>query len=308
MNGPQDLGGRHGFGSVVPEEEHVRFHADWGRRVIGLDAAPAMIEMCRARFPDQAWIVGDMRKLDLSEPVDGIIGWDSFFHLNPIEQRQCLQSFVDVLKPGGALMLTIGHIPGEVIGYIGDEEVYHSSLSMEEYTSILKSGGMAEVEIDVNADTNRKTVLMAHAKTLSDADYMDMALDLADAQKGRTAPNPSVGCVLVKNGRVIGQGATADGGRPHAETVALQVAGRQAKGATAYVTLEPCSHYGQTGPCANALIEAGIARCVIAVIDPDPRVHWRGAALLQEAGIDTVIGEGAERAFMQNSDFFARFK
>ena len=142
---------------------------------------------------------------------------------------------------------------------------------------------------------------------MTDADYMQLALDLAAAQKGRTAENPSVGCVLVKDGEIIGRGATADGGRPHAETIALQVAGRAAKGATAYVTLEPCSHYGQTGPCANALIEAQISRCVIAVIDPDPRVHWRGAALLQEAGIDTVVGTGAEDAFRINSDFFARF-
>ena len=135
---------------------------------------------------------------------------------------------------------------------------------------------------------------------------MQKALALAWAQKGRTAENPSVACVLVKHGQIIGQGVTSDGGRPHGETNALQVAGSQAKGATAYVTLEPCSHYGQTAPCANALIAAGIIRCVIAIIDPDPRVHWRGAALLQEAGIDTVIGVGEEEAFRLNTDFFAR--
>jgi len=105
---------------------------------------------------------------------------------------------------------------------------------------------------------------------------------------------------------MVGQGVTSDGGRPHGETNALQVAGNQAKGASVYVVLEPCSHYGQTAPCANALIEAGIARCVIAVIDPDPRVHWRGAALLQEAGIDTIIGVCEEEAFEVNADFFAR--
>ena len=137
--------------------------------------------------------------------------------------------------------------------------------------------------------------------------YMQKALELARTQKGRTGENPSVGCVIVKGGQVVGQGVTSDGGRPHGETNALQIAGRAAKGATVYVTLEPCSHYGQTAPCANALIAAGIARCVIAVIDPDPRVHWRGAALLQEAGIDTVIGEGAEEAFQINADFFGRF-
>ncbi len=136
---------------------------------------------------------------------------------------------------------------------------------------------------------------------------MAIALRLARGQKGRTAENPSVGCVLVKDGSVIGQGVTSDGGRPHGETNALQVAGRSAKGATAYVTLEPCSHYGQTAPCANALIEAEITRCVIAVIDPDPRVHWRGAALLQEAGIDTVIGEGRDTALEINAEFFNRF-
>ena len=92
---------------------------------------------------------------------------------------------------------------------------------------------------------------------------MRRALALGAAQSGRTAENPAVGCVLVKDGEIIGEGATQDGGRPHAETVALQVAGGEASGATAYVTLEPCSHYGQTAPCANALIEAGIALSLI---------------------------------------------
>ena len=136
---------------------------------------------------------------------------------------------------------------------------------------------------------------------------MSLALDLARGQQGRTAENPSVGCVIVKDGQIVGQGVTSDGGRPHGEANALQVAGHAAKGATAYVTLEPCSHYGQTAPCANGLIEAGIARCVISIIDPDPRVHWRGAALLQEAGIDTVIGLCEDEAFQINADFFGRF-
>lgn len=143
---------------------------------------------------------------------------------------------------------------------------------------------------------------------LQHKDYMRRALALGAAQSGRTAENPAVGCVLVKDREVIGEGATQDGGRPHAETVALQVAGRQAKGATAYVTLEPCSHYGQTAPCANALIEAGIARCFIACIDPDPRVHWRGAALLQEAGIDVRVGLCEDEALEAHRGFFARVK
>ena len=135
---------------------------------------------------------------------------------------------------------------------------------------------------------------------------MDIALGLAWAQKGRTGENPSVGCVIVKDDKIIGQGVTSEGGRPHGETNALQVAGQQARGASVYVTLEPCSHYGQTAPCANALVAADIKRCVIAIIDPDPRVHWRGAAILQEAGIDTVIGLGGDEAFQINTDFFGR--
>lgn len=147
---------------------------------------------------------------------------------------------------------------------------------------------------------------MAHWSR-ADHNFMTRALELARAQKGRTGSNPAVGCVLVKDGEVIGEGATADDGRPHAETEALRQAGAKAKGATAYATLEPCSHYGQTGPCAEALIKAGISRCVIAAIDPDPRVHWKGAALLQEAGIDTVAGLMPEESKDINLEFFARF-
>ena len=136
--------------------------------------------------------------------------------------------------------------------------------------------------------------------------YMRLALNLGQQQNGRTAENPAVGCVLVRDGEIVGQGATADGGRPHAETIALMSAASDASGATAYVTLEPCSHYGQTGPCANALIEAGIKACYIAIIDPDPRVHWRGAALMQEAGIDVQIGLCSEEAFHAHQAFFTR--
>jgi diaminohydroxyphosphoribosylaminopyrimidine deaminase/5-amino-6-(5-phosphoribosylamino)uracil reductase len=135
---------------------------------------------------------------------------------------------------------------------------------------------------------------------------MQRALALGAKQAGRTGENPAVGCVLVRDGKIIGEGATQDGGRPHAETVALQVAGSLAHGATAYVTLEPCSHYGQTAPCANALIDAGVARVLIACIDPDPRVHWRGAALLQEAGVDVRVGLGEDEARMAHAAFFAR--
>ena len=141
-----------------------------------------------------------------------------------------------------------------------------------------------------------------------DTAYMQIALDLARGQIGRTGGNPAVGCVLVKDGDIIGQGVTSDGGRPNGEAKALAQAGGAARGATAYVTLEPCAHYGQTPPCALALIKAEIARCVIAVIDPDPRVHWRGAALLQEAGIDVIIGVLEHEARRLNQDFFDRVR
>lgn len=135
---------------------------------------------------------------------------------------------------------------------------------------------------------------------------MDLAVELGWSHQGQTAENPSVGCIIVKGGEIIGRGVTSKGGRPHAETNALKQAGPAAKGATAFVTLEPCSHHGQTPPCAQALIRAGITRCVIACIDPDPRVHWRGAAMLQEAGIDTVVGTGLDAAFELHAGFFAR--
>jgi diaminohydroxyphosphoribosylaminopyrimidine deaminase/5-amino-6-(5-phosphoribosylamino)uracil reductase len=120
---------------------------------------------------------------------------------------------------------------------------------------------------------------------MPDETYMRGALALARRGLGETAPNPSVGCVLVKDNRVIARGHTQPGGRPHAEAVALQQAGPQAKGATAYVTLEPCSHHGKSPPCAHALIDSGIARVVIGAQDPNPKVNGAGIAILRQAGI-----------------------
>jgi len=118
-----------------------------------------------------------------------------------------------------------------------------------------------------------------------DRAHMTAALALARRGLGRTWPNPAVGCVLVRDGRVVGRGWTQPGGRPHAETEALRRAGEQARGATAYVTLEPCSHHGKTPPCADALVAAGVVRVVSALRDPDPRVSGRGLARLSEAGV-----------------------
>lgn len=136
---------------------------------------------------------------------------------------------------------------------------------------------------------------------------MAEALDLAEQGLGRVWPNPSVGCVLVRDGVIIGRGATQPGGRPHAEVVALEAAG-DARGATAYVSLEPCAHYGRTPPCADALVRAGIERCVVALLDPDPRVDGKGISRLQEAGIATEIGLGEARARAQNEGFFLRVR
>jgi diaminohydroxyphosphoribosylaminopyrimidine deaminase/5-amino-6-(5-phosphoribosylamino)uracil reductase len=132
---------------------------------------------------------------------------------------------------------------------------------------------------------------------------MRAALQLAARGLGRVAPNPAVGCVIVKDGRVAARGWTRPGGRPHAESEALARAGENARGATAYVTLEPCAHQGQTPPCADALVTAGIARCVIAAPDPDPRVDGRGTDTLRAAGIEVEEGLCREEAEDLNAGF-----
>ncbi|GHF29129.1 riboflavin biosynthesis protein RibD [Kordiimonas sediminis] len=129
-----------------------------------------------------------------------------------------------------------------------------------------------------------------------DVKYMRQALSLARRGLGLVAPNPAVGCILVQGTTIVGRGNTKPGGRPHAETVALDQAGSAAKGSTAYVTLEPCSHTGQTGPCAQALVAAGVERVVVAVGDPDPRVNGRGIDMLKAAGIQVDVGLLAKEA------------
>ncbi len=129
---------------------------------------------------------------------------------------------------------------------------------------------------------------------MDDAAHMRAALALAERNLGTTWPNPSVGCVIVRDGRVVGRGSTQPGGRPHAETVALARAGERARGATAYVTLEPCCHWGKTPPCTGALIEAGVRRVVVGMRDPDPRVDGGGIAALRAAGVEVVDGVEAE--------------
>lgn len=142
-----------------------------------------------------------------------------------------------------------------------------------------------------------------------DIRHMRHALRLAARALGTAAPNPAVGCVLVgPDGRIVGRGFTRAGGRPHAETVALKAAGARARGATAYVTLEPCAHHGQTPPCADALVEAGVARVVAAVEDPDPRVSGKGLERLRAAGIAIDNGVLAREAAALNAGFFLKVR
>src|SRR6202161_1957840 len=137
---------------------------------------------------------------------------------------------------------------------------------------------------------------------------MDLALSLGRRGLGRTWPNPAVGAVIVKDGVIVGRGWTQAGGRPHAEIEALRRAGKAARGATLYVTLEPCSHYGKSPPCADAVITAGITRVVSALEDPNPEVAGKGHARLRAAGIVVEVGVGAEEARRDHAGHIRRMR
>jgi diaminohydroxyphosphoribosylaminopyrimidine deaminase/5-amino-6-(5-phosphoribosylamino)uracil reductase len=139
-----------------------------------------------------------------------------------------------------------------------------------------------------------------------DERHMAMALALAERGLGNVWPNPAVGCVLVKDGRVVGRGWTQPGGRPHAEMEAIARAGAAARGSTAYVTLEPCAHHGRTPPCTELMLAAGIARAVVAAVDPDPRVDGKGIARLRAGGIEVAVGCLEAQARRLNAGFLAR--
>ena len=144
---------------------------------------------------------------------------------------------------------------------------------------------------------------------LTPDDYMQRALAHAARGRGRTAPNPMVGAVIVRpDGVVVGQGYTQPAGGPHAEVMAIEDAGEQARGSTLYCTLEPCSHVGRTGPCVVRIVEAGIVRVVAAVEDPNPLVKGRGFAFLREHGIAVEVGLGAAEAVRLNQPFFRRMR
>ena len=138
--------------------------------------------------------------------------------------------------------------------------------------------------------------------------YMSRALQLAEQGRFTTSPNPNVGCVIVAAGQIVGEGFHLRAGEPHAEVHALRMAGEKAKGATAYVTLEPCSHFGRTPPCADALVNAGVARVVAAMEDPNPQVSGRGMRRLADAGIEVQVGLLQAQAEALNLGFIKRMR
>ena len=140
----------------------------------------------------------------------------------------------------------------------------------------------------------------------TDKRYMALALALGRRGQGSCWPNPAVGCVLVRDGRIVGRGWTQPGGRPHAETQAIAQAAEAARGATAFVTLEPCAHHGKTPPCAEALVAAGVTRVVCAIEDSDPRVAGKGFAILRNAGIEVNVGVLADQAAHDLAGFFLK--
>ena len=163
------------------------------------------------------------------------------------------------------------------------------------------------------ADTRKqqkKTIDIVTGRSDEDRRWMAAALRLAHRGLGRTWPNPSVGAILVQGSpgaeHIVGRAVTAPGGRPHAETLAIAEAGERARGATLYVTLEPCSHHGRTPPCVDAIIGAGIGRVVGAMTDPDPRVAGRGYQILREAGIDVVTGVLERESIWHNRGHICR--
>ncbi|MGP4848559.1 bifunctional diaminohydroxyphosphoribosylaminopyrimidine deaminase/5-amino-6-(5-phosphoribosylamino)uracil reductase RibD, partial [Marinobacter sp. 1Y8] len=145
--------------------------------------------------------------------------------------------------------------------------------------------------------------IQSHAQDAQDRYFMMIAIEQAKRGLYTTRPNPAVGCVIVQAEQIVGQGFHPKAGEPHAEVFALKEAGTQAADATAYVTLEPCSHTGRTPPCALALVAAKVKRVVIAGLDPNPQVAGRGVKLLEQAGIEVTVGVLTEQAEALNRGF-----
>jgi diaminohydroxyphosphoribosylaminopyrimidine deaminase/5-amino-6-(5-phosphoribosylamino)uracil reductase len=143
-------------------------------------------------------------------------------------------------------------------------------------------------------------------KTQFDAQMMQRCLNLAVQAQGKTSPNPLVGAIIVKNGKIIGQGFHPSAGKPHAEVFALRQAGKEAENATVYINLEPCNHYGKTPPCSESLINAGVKKVIVGMIDPNPLVSGKGVKRLTQAGIEVVVGVEEEACRQLNEAFIHR--
>lgn len=140
----------------------ARYIIELGYLVTGIDASPSMIEICKSKFPEQTWILGDMRELDLDQEFRGILAWDSFFHLKQDEQRAALREFLRILASNGTLLLTIGHEEGEVLGAVQGEQVFHSSLAPREYEEILVGAGMQHIQFQLQDQScGRRSILFA---------------------------------------------------------------------------------------------------------------------------------------------------
>lgn len=139
---------------------------------------------------------------------------------------------------------------------------------------------------------------------MNDKDYMEKAIELAKLGEGRVNPNPLVGAVVVKNGKIVGEGWHKKYGDSHAEVYALEMAGKEAEGAVLYITLEPCSHYGKTPPCVKKIVDSGIKKCFVSVLDPNPLVSGKGIKYLKEVGIEVEIGLLADKSYEINRVFF----
>ena len=144
--------------------------------------------------------------------------------------------------------------------------------------------------------------------TLSDIGFMTNAISLANRSLGNSSPNPAVGCVIVKNNNIVGRGWTRPGGRPHAETIALNQAGSSSRNSDIYITLEPCNHFGKTPPCVDSIIAAKPNKVIIGSIDPDPRVNGKGIQKLKKAGIEVLVGVLNQKTDQLNQGFFKRIR
>lgn len=172
------------------------------------------------------------------------------------------------------------------------------------WTNALKENPFGAFLFSLLSANGEWETLEKRREGMTEQEYMELALTLARAAEGRTWPNPMVGAVVVREGRIVGMGAHLQAGTPHAEVHALNMAGERAKEGTLYVTLEPCSHYGRTPPCVERVIASGIRRVVVATLDPNPQVSGRGVKRMRQAGIEVEVGLCEAQAQELNEVFF----